>query len=397
MVSAGVETCDAVVVGAGPAGATAALGLARGGARVCLLERAKLPRIKLCAGWVTWGALRAAGIDPADYPGTIQPFAGAVVFGRASDRPLETRYRGPASFGIIRSELDAHLAWRAARAGARLRDGAGVRALRIADRRGGPGGRSPLFEITLDDGTAVRAPLAIGAGGQFCPVARAIGAAAAPEEELVICREGEVRLDEAALRRATPHYGLPELYAEPDLRGYAWYVTKGPYLNVGLGRLGRAGGADLKAAAARFLARLERLGRFRGIAPPPLKGHAYRVRDGAPRRLAEAGVLLAGDAAGLAADYSGEGIRPAIESGALAAEHALGALAAGDCSAPSLARYEAALARRLGPAGRGPLARAAAFLPARARLALADALLRSDRLRRRVVIEGLFGFSGEAA
>ncbi len=390
---------DAIVVGAGPGGSMAARRLAEGGARVLLLERARFPKVKLCAGWITPPTLTAADIDPAQYPGTLQPFAGIALFGRDPERPLPTRYAGPASYGIVRSEFDHYLARRAQAAGAELREGLALKSTRTLDPKGGPGGRSPLLELSLSDGTVARAPLLIGAGGQFCPVARWLGAAS-PREQIVVCLEREVRLSEEALRRATPFYGMPEFYAEPDFRGYAWYVTKGPFLNVGIGRLRRGeggdDGAELRRSSERFLATLSRLGRLRDITLPPLQGHAYKLWDSVPRRLVGPGVLLVGDAGGFAVNYSAEGIRPAIETGAMAARHGLAALAGGDCSEEHLAQYRKAAEARFGQQREGLEGLAAKALPPQLRVPLLDALLRNDYVRRRLVVEKLFGFEAPA-
>jgi flavin-dependent dehydrogenase len=249
--------------------------------------------------------------------------------------------------------------------------------------------------VSLSDGSIARAPLVIGAGGQFCPIARWLNAAP-PAEEIVVCVEREVKLDEEALRRATPFYGMPEFYAEPDFRGYAWYVTKGPFLNVGIGRLRSRGrdddGAELKLAAARFLATLRGLGRFAGVEPPPLVGHAYKLWDDVPRRLIGGGVLLVGDAGGFAKNYSAEGIRPAVESGAMAARHGLRALAAGDCSEGALRGYRDEAASRFGVQRPGLANLAARVVPAGLRAAVLDALIRSAPIRRHLVVERLFGF-----
>jgi flavin-dependent dehydrogenase len=108
---------------------------------------------------------------------------------------------------------------------------------------------------------------------------------------------------------------MPELYFCRDLRGYGWSVRKGEYLNVGLGRLD---GRSLPRATAEFGAFLAASGRVQGAAARTWHGHAYLVSVAA-RRAIDDGVLLVGDAAGLAYPESGEGIRPAVQSGLFAA------------------------------------------------------------------------------
>ena len=85
------------------------------------------PRVKICAGWVTPEALADVEVDPEKYPHTIQPFT-ACRFG-FDGKIHETRWRRPASYGIVRSEFDHHLLERARAAGADVREGARVTAV----------------------------------------------------------------------------------------------------------------------------------------------------------------------------------------------------------------------------------------------------------------------------
>src|SRR5258706_110800 len=101
-----------------------------------------------------------------------------------------------------------------------------------------------------------------------------------------------------------------------DPTGYGWCLRKHDYLNVGFGRLDRHG---LPKATAEFVGFLKRRRKIPRDASWRWHGHAYLLYEMRRRRVLDAGVLLIGDAAGLAYSQSGEGIRPAIESGLLAA------------------------------------------------------------------------------
>jgi flavin-dependent dehydrogenase len=161
----------------------------------------------------------------------------------------------------------------------------------------------------------------VGAGGHLCPVARALGARPA-DEPSIVAQEVELILTpmQAELCHVDP--GTPDLQLCRDLRGYGWCFRKGDRLNIGLGR---QDSADLPAHVRAFAEALV----SSGTVPPGLatrwKGHAYLLRDASTRAVVDDGVLLAGDAAGLACAVSGEGIRPAIESGFLAAATILAA------------------------------------------------------------------------
>jgi flavin-dependent dehydrogenase len=173
-------------------------------------------------------------------------------------------------------------------------------------------------------------------------VARLIDGAP-PHEALVVAQEVELRLEGTALAECRVDPERPELYFSRDLRGYGWCFRKGAWLNVGLGRRDRQALPQQLEAFLAWLVRQQRI-----VAPRAgWRGHAYLVREGAGRRVAKGGVLLAGDAAGLACAASGEGILPAVVSGQIAAESILEVQ--GSTSEDALGRrYARRLAEQLG-------------------------------------------------
>ena len=365
---------DVIVVGGGPGGSTAAWRLAKAGLRPLVLDSAVFPRVKICAGWVTAEALRDLEIDPEKYPLTIQPFAACVLEFEGARH--ETAWRTPASYGIIRREFDLYLLERAAAAGADVRWG-----MRVTGVEQRPDGVS----VETDRGL-FEAPLVIGAGGHRCPVARALGEVS-PLEEVVVAQESETRLPPDWVERLGVFMRAPELYVEPDLRGYGWYFPKGDFVNIGIGCTGGDDGSLPRRRQA-LVAALRGSGRLPDDMPiEPFKGHAYVVRRRAPRRLSGARFMLVGDAAGLARDLSGEGIGPAIRSGILAAEAARAFLQAGI----PLDGYAKQVAALYGPGEPGWLERRLDRLPASvARLAV-RIILGLGLARRRIVFAGIFG------
>jgi flavin-dependent dehydrogenase len=157
----------------------------------------------------------------------------------------------------------------------------------------------------------------VGAGGHFCPVGRWLnGPAAASRAPVVIAQEVEFAIDpgDAASFRTAPQ--TPELYFCRDLEGYGWCFRKQDYVNIGFGRIRSR---SLPKATAEFVAFLESRRRIPAGRSWNWRGHAYLLQDASRRQVVEHGLILVGDAAGLAYPQSGEGIRPAIESGLLAA------------------------------------------------------------------------------
>ena len=365
---------DVIVVGGGPGGSTAAWRLARAGLRPLLLDAAVFPRLKVCAGWVTPEALADLEVDPEKYPHTIQGFT-ACRFGFERDRH-ETRWRRPASYGIVRREFDHYLLERARAAGADVCEGARVTAVTVEGNA-----------VRVACGEAVHtAPLVIGAGGHRCPVAQALGEVSG-DEEVVVAQESETRLPPERVEALGRAWEAPELYVEHDLRGYGWYFPKGDVLNIGVGCVAGPG-ADLPRRRDALVASLRASGMLPAHLPiEPFRGHAYVVRRRAPRRLAGERFCLVGDAAGLARDLSGEGIGPAIRSGILAA----GAVAARLRHGTPLADYAAAIVQRYGTGEPGWVGRQLARLPEAWGRAAVRAILRSAAARRHVVLGHIFG------
>jgi len=298
-----VERAEVLIVGGGPAGSACATALVAAGCSVLVVDQQRFPRDKPCAGWITPEVVERLGLRLDEYSRnhTLQPvsrFRIGTIGGRAAD----VDYGAIVSYGIRRSEFDVELLRRSA---ARVALGERVSEIRRAGREWVLNGR-------------LAAPVLVGAGGHFCPVARHIDGAP-PHEALVVAQEVELRLEGALLEGCRVDPERPELYFSRDLRGYGWCFRKGAYLNVGLGRRDRQ---TLQQQLEAFLAWLVREQRI--VAPRAgWRGHAYLLREGAGRRVGADGVLLVGDAAGLAFAASGEGILPAIVSGQIAAESIL--------------------------------------------------------------------------
>jgi len=300
-----MQTCDALIVGGGPAGSACATRLKEAGLDVLVLDKAAFPRDKPCAGWITPQVVEALRLSPKQYADgrTFQPITGFVT-GLLGGEPIETRYDRPVSYGIRRCEFDRFLL---ERSGARVRAGTPVTSLR----------RHHGDWVVNED---VRTPLVVGAGGHFCPVARFLGGP--PERDVtVVAQEVEYRMDARTQDACAVRPEVPELYFSADRRGYGWCFRKGAFLNVGLGRQGEA---HLSRHVADFVSWLQGRGRLPHDLPSRFRGHAYLLNGTSPRPLLGEGALLIGDAAGLAYTESGEGIRPAVESGFLAAAVVLG-------------------------------------------------------------------------
>jgi flavin-dependent dehydrogenase len=375
-----MDTCDVLIVGGGPAGSACAWALRRAGLDVVVVDRATFPRDKVCAGWITPQVVDELELDTTEYckGRTFQPFTGFRVGLVDGDGTVETRYGTPVSYGIRRCEFDAYLLWRS---GARLALGAPAAAI-VRDHR----------HWIVND--AVRAPMLVGAGGHFCPVARAINPPTPRRgtARIVVAQEAEYEIDPGDEAPLPTSGETPELYFCRELDGYGWRVRKGNHINVGIGRLECR---SLPPVVARFVAFLERSGKLRNSGERRWHGHAYLVSAPVRRRALDDGVLLVGDAAGLAWPQSGEGIRPAVQSGLFAAQTIVHA--AGRYTPDNLNRYGTWLRQTFGdsPLVRtlSPLVPAAAWMPLARRLLANPAFVRNVVLDRGFLRKGSWAYS----
>lgn len=313
---------DTIVVGAGPAGSTAARELADSGVNVLLLDRSHFPRDKACGGGVTIRAAREAGVD-------LTPVVERTVYGaRVTLRlgwPFEHSYPEPLSHMVQRSRLDGYLAERAAEAGADFRDGVLVREVEVE------GGRVRV----RTEGDTYEGQTVVGADGANGVVARALGLQ--PVGEAAVGLEGNISVSDDVMEQWDRRIAL-DLGALAG--GYRWVFPKGDHLNVGVG-----GWRYLGPTLRSHLSALCRYYGFDEGALWALRGHYLPMRrPGAA--IARGPGLVVGDAAGLVDPLSGEGIWAAFISGRLAVQ-AVQRYLAGET--PDLLLYEEAVDSELMP------------------------------------------------
>jgi flavin-dependent dehydrogenase len=314
---------DALVAGAGPAGATVALLLARAGLRVRVVDRARFPRAKLCGDSVNPGALavlRRLGLERV-VDGAL-PIDGMIVTAGAGVR-VEGRYGAAQGRSISRRDLDVRLLQAAAEAGAEVEEGVLVDGPIVS----GTGTSPEVTGVMIRTGGRTMRMLArivIGADGRYSRLARPLGLlrTAAPQRWAVgayfeqvtgLSSCGEMHVREG-------HYiGVAPV---PGLLANACVVT------ADRGAL-RNPSALLDLALRRDPLLAPRFGRARLVAPPVCLGPLAAESTAA----GVCGLLLAGDAAGFIDPMTGDGLHFAFRGAELAAAAAVHALATGAADA----------------------------------------------------------------
>jgi menaquinone-9 beta-reductase len=324
---------DVIVCGAGPAGSVAATVLARGGARVLLLDRARFPRDKLCGDTMNPGTvaiLRRLELT-AGFEGAALRVDGMIVTGERGVRVRAAYAHGTHGMAILRRDLDASLLHEAEAAGARVEQEVLVRGPLVDTSDGDARVRGVV--LAGRDGTDLRvpAPLVIAADGRRSRLALALGLARHPRRP----RRWAVGAYFEGVSGVT---SFGEMHVRRDR-----YVGVAPVpsglTNVCLVVSRREGLDDPSAVLRRAVADdAELRERFAGahmVGAAVVLG-PLAVDAAVP---GAAGLLLAGDAAGFIDPMTGDGLRFAVRGGELAARVALSALGG------RLARPHARLAR----------------------------------------------------
>lgn len=337
---------DAIVVGGGPAGSTAAYLLAKSGYRVMLLERGRYPREKVCAGCLSQKSIRFLDrvfdlpIPALKEEGLLDSAGTGYALYVGSSRVLAGDLAEPFYF-THRERYDTCLARKAADAGAETHEGMEVTAIDHATRT-----------VTASDGSRYAGRVIIGADGIHSGVRRSLPESVFEHDrwrenlgwamELAIPRdEAQALMDREGVIRLDAELTTPHLFLDACRWGYGWVFPNRDAIIVGLGGLLQK---NRKTLPERYREFLDTIG-LRAFADR--KPAAYPLPFGnyitSP---VHEGTLLVGDAGGFASPILGEGIFYAHRTAELAAHAVDRHLASG---APLGETYTSLLDRRLIP------------------------------------------------
>ena len=287
---------EVVIVGSGPAGALAAIDLARHGIRVCLVEQATHPRYKPCGGGVL---ARASHLLPTEVVPAVDHSCHVVeLHFTGKNLRFRTERSRPVISMTMRSEFDRLLVVEAEKCGAAIREDTQVKGLTIEEDR-------VVVQCAREQ---ISCRFAVAADGVDSIVARAGDWPA--NHSSIPALECEVPVSAATQARFcdTARFDM-----DHPRHGYSWVFPKKEHLSVGVLST-RRGSTGLKEAFHLYLRQLA----IEPAGPLQLHGALIPVQ---PRHvtLGRGRVLLIGDAAGLADPITAEGITHAVLSGKLAA------------------------------------------------------------------------------
>ncbi|MGQ0810127.1 MAG: geranylgeranyl reductase family protein [Nitrospiraceae bacterium] len=327
-----MKSYDALVVGMGPAGSTAAYELSRAGLAVLAFDKQAHPRYKVCGGGLS---VRIDRILESDFRSVVEHTIYGVQFTYRGEEPFLIESSNPIAYMVMRDRFDHLLVEKARRAGTEIHED--ERALTFCEVPDG-------IEVRTDKGS-YKAKVLIGADGANSVVAQQLF----PERRArrMPTLESEIALGQAPLY---PGQGKILIDLGATDRGYAWVFPKNERLSIGVAEF-RGKTASPKKIFERFVRDEKGLSKLHVPAPaghplPLFSGRIDARLDRESAGLVRGRALLVGDAGHLVDPLFGEGIYYAVRSGQMAATTVLGSLH--DQQRPLL-DYELAVKRELYP------------------------------------------------
>jgi geranylgeranyl reductase family protein len=294
---------DLIVVGAGPAGSSAARTAAQQGLKTLLVEKDRLPRNKLCGGGVTPKVLKLLDFK---LPNELIECTTRATRIHVGDKCFSFEHDSPIVYMASRAPFDKFLADKAVEAGVELRDQSPVHQINATQSH---------VEVKTSQGT-FESKMVIGADGMGGPTAFAGGFYDRwKPHQVAYAIESEVPVGERAVEDFIGDQSYFDIFFGVSQAGYGWVFPKDNHLTVGVGcRLSK-----LRDAHGLFNGFIKRIPELEGADIPKPQAHLIPLGGVAKVPTTKERILLAGDSAGFAEPLLGEGIYFAIWGGQLAA------------------------------------------------------------------------------
>jgi geranylgeranyl reductase family protein len=323
---------DVAIVGAGPAGSTAAKYLSEKGIRTLLLEKTTFPRDKPCGGGLQMRVLHRFKYIQEN--NLIDSYSYALhLHCSSTEQKLDFEHTTPLQAMVRRKTFDEGLVNLAVHSGAILQNGTTVQDIILENE---------AVSVVLSDGTHIRSQLVIGADGTWSLIARKIGMRKT-SQNIGVCLYNEYPVREEQMHFLYGEERAVHIHLRPHgLAGYGWVFPKKEHVNIGIVEFRQSLHSALEKKNLRiyFQHYLNVLQQHRLLPNVPSNSPVGGVfPTSSAKNLVAERVLLCGDAAGLTNPMTGEGIYSAMCSGELAAKTALTAVENNTTDASSLRRY----------------------------------------------------------
>jgi geranylgeranyl reductase family protein len=323
---------DVVIVGAGPAGSTAARFLSKQGAKVLLIDRNNFPREKPCAGVLLLRTLKRFPYIPKEIISSYS-FGGDVTSSSLKNC-FSLQKNQPVEAFVVRKEFDDVLARFAVETGAQFLQGKTVQDVQV---------HSEKAIVYLNNGESIETDFVIGADGVWSIVAKRSGLGQ-HYPHVGRCIFQEITFEQEIVDEYFTDKRFFHLYLKfGGITGFAWVAPKKDCVNIGMGEIKSIGSqrasSPIRDVYHEFLRYLE----TKRLIPPfgtngKIKGGFTPLRP--LRRTVSDRIVLCGDAAGQINPVTGDGIHYAMTSGMFAANVIISALERGKTDASFLSRYE---------------------------------------------------------
>ncbi len=316
---------DVLVLGAGPAGSTAAKLLCDSGLKVLLLDKARFPRHKTCASWVNRLAFERFPYLHSKLPQLVDaPFYGIRFFkSDLSDQKTALEAK-PSGYVTLRSKFDNGLKDLAVEAGAVFREEESISQIEP---------KSDGIVVFTSKGEHLLCKILVGADGANSRVAELSGVRPAwSPKEICLCANEDIPCDTKTIEKFYgKQFPIEVVIQYCGINGYGWIFPKRNHICVGVGAQLKEG-ENIRELYDGFLSSLKQ----KGLIPRELESHdvhfAIDPAGGVNRQasLVRGRVILIGDAAGFVSGTTGEGIYPAMISAQVASRVILESLRQAD-------------------------------------------------------------------
>jgi geranylgeranyl reductase family protein len=325
---------DVIIVGAGPAGSTAAKILSGKGYKILLLDKEKFPRDKPCGGGIPQRVIRRFPYIMEDNIIEDSVYGGIAHTPDLNDE-VKLEKDAPIGATIIRQKFDNHLLQLALKNGAVLKEKKLVTDIKILEDKA---------NVFTDDGSSFESKIVIGADGIQSIVAKKIGLAN-PKRNPAVCIFEEIQVDSNVLDSYFGKKKLTHIYMKfQGINGYGWIFPKKHHLNLGicafsLHEKDSNKKINLKELYYKYIKILNESKVIpNDLAHDNIKGGQFPLYP-LEKTFANR-VILCGDAAGFINPFSGEGIYYAMSSAEIGAKLIDKALSSGKADEDFLCKYE---------------------------------------------------------